>query len=295
MTNPPNSLDYDFLEPRGPKRVKPEERDDQGFVRINSFWMAGDELRSMLPKLAEAKERERVAINQSLVAAGADPAELRPEGIKLLYTKRADGKLMYGAEDIADLLPTGDYQQLVAGLASRHAHQDLGSKARLAFDTLVKTGRLPSPREINRRFADTQLRAGLQGQGHVGTAGMFAPTGHMVAERSRQSGELWYFANQRQGVANDKSGRYMSTGVRPNATYEQLDRALKNVCREMSRDLGIPVRPEMIKNADRATANPYGGFTAGPVANPAVSKSAQATNPAALSNKKAKDAHRRGR
>lgn len=298
MTNPhgTDSLDYDYLEALGPKRVKDTERDDRGSVRINSLWMTGDELRPALHALAEAKERERVAFNEDILRTGGEQALLKPEGVKLLYTKREDGTLIYGAEDIADLLPAEDYQRLVDGVAKNRARRDLRQKARLAFRALVRTGKLPSLAELDNQAADIKLRAGLHGQGHVGMAGKFTPAGGMVAAPSRQSGEIWYYPNEKQGVANDKSGRYMSEGVRPKATFEELNRALTNVAKDIAADLGIPVRPEMIKNSGKAPGNnPYSGFTAGPVANPTPKAQAKPAKPPALPHRKAPDAPQRHR
>jgi hypothetical protein len=194
---------------------------------------------------------------------------------------------MIGAEDIADLLPADDYRRLVQGMARSQARRDIGPKMRYAFHALVTTGKLPGLAEIDQKVADDRLRTGLQGQGHVGIAGMFAPTGHMVKEKGRQSGEFWYFPSRNEGVANDKSGRYQSEGVRRDATYDQLSRALTNVAAELSRELGFPVRPEMIKNAGKAPVNPFAGATAGPLQNADQILSAKATTTAVVQNDKA--------
>lgn len=104
-----------------PKRVKPEERDTEGDVRLNPLWTPLDEVDPDL-----------------LVTAGEDAV--------WLYTVTEDGRVLVGSERPSAIITPEQFDALLAGMRSRHRRRRrrrramTADKLRACLDGLGHTG-----------------------------------------------------------------------------------------------------------------------------------------------------------
>lgn len=166
-----------------------------------------------------------------------DQGELRPN------------PLWYRLEDFwPALLERTDAHWLYT--VDRHGDVLIGSEKLLSVVREEELDRLyVHMRERDPALTREALRDRLDKQGHPTVAAGFDLTGRTFARAARVSGELRFNIETEQWEVNDKSGRYMSVGVRPDVTAEEAQRWLGNVARRMTGQLGLPIVPVVTKRA----------------------------------------------
>ncbi|WP_213083781.1 hypothetical protein [Streptomyces canus] len=190
-----------FGPPVLPKRVKDEERDLDGDVRLNPLWTPLDE------------------VDPSLLITG------NPDTV-WLYTVTDRGQVIVGAENLSGTLTEEQFDALLTGM-----------------------------RTTDPELTAESLRKALDGLGHTSIAADFIGaekddgTGRALAGASGVSGEFRWSPTRRSWVVNDKSGRYMSTSVRPGLDAAEAAGWLTRVAALFSDRLGVVVRTEQVKTA----------------------------------------------
>ncbi|MFF4653506.1 hypothetical protein [Streptomyces sp. NPDC001380] len=150
-----------------------------------------------------------------------DPARLTAsEDAVWLFTVTEAGDVVLGSEKVTGILTPEEFDQLHAGI--RRREPDL--------------------------TAD-QLRARLDGLGHTGLALHFTDDTPHNEGRARVSGEFRWSPEHRSWAVNDKSGRYMSTQVRPGVDPRDAARWLANAAQLLSAHIGAPVAAVQTKSA----------------------------------------------
>ncbi|MFE0440230.1 hypothetical protein ACFW2K_35530 [Streptomyces nigra] len=193
-----------FGPPVLPKRVKDEERDLDGDVRLNPLWTPLDE------------------VDPSLLITG------NPDTV-WLYTVTDRGKVIVGAESLSGTLTEEQFDALLTGM------------------------RTTAP-----ELTAESLRKALDGLGHTSIAADFIGvekdegTGRTLPGASGVSGEFRWSPALRSWVVNDKSGRYMSTSVRPGLDAAEAAGWLTRVAALFSERLGVVVRIQQVKTAASA-------------------------------------------
>jgi Domain of unknown function (DUF4157) len=173
------------------------------------------------PKLPELDDRDDVRLNPLWYRLDDFPPALLLErkGALWHYSVGADGELSLGSEKPRGVLQTEEWTALLDGMHEAHPELTL-----------------------------EQLREDLDSQGHPTIAAGFDDTGRTTVEPGRVSGELQWNAKTERFEVSDKSGRYMSAGVRPGLTAGTTRRWLANVARRMTRHFGVTIHPVVIKN-----------------------------------------------
>ncbi len=157
------------------------------------------------------------------------------------YAVDADGDIRIGSEQLGQMLSDEE-------LLDQYANYHNGARPEIG-DPAVQ-----------------EFRDRIDGQGHPTIAVEFTDSGEVAnaAPPARVSGEIGWNDEAQRWEANDKSGRYMSEKVRPSPDPDDIHRWIGNVAVRLSRRLGVPVTPTLLKHAPPTNPPAVSGDPLGP-------------------------------
>jgi hypothetical protein len=157
------------------------------------------------------------------------------------YAVDADGDIRIGSEQLGQMLSDEE-------LLDQYANYHNGARPEIGH---------PAVQEFRDR---------IDGQGHPTIAVEFTDSGTVAnaAPSARVSGEIGWNDEAQRWEANDKSGRYMSEKVRSSPDPDDIQRWIGNVADRLSRRLGVPVTPTLLKHAPPTNPPAASGDLLGP-------------------------------
>jgi hypothetical protein len=214
--------DAQFGPRAGPKRVRPEETDEAGEVRLNPLWYR---LADFKPTLLSRLPARWHFVISDLAERGARPAA----------DDEIVAELTIGAEQIHTVIEPGELREL------RERMEVVNPELRVGGD--------PGVPADNPRLADERLGKLLDNQGHPTVVPDFTDDGRRPAKGSpaRISGEFGWNQTARRWEVTDKSGRYMSVSVRGVLNEQEVGRWLEKVAEMLTRRLGVKFHPVLVK------------------------------------------------
>ncbi|WP_446046310.1 hypothetical protein [Streptomyces olivaceus] len=228
----PERIKAHELDDGGPGKLKGADEDEEARnrgrrLRVNPLLRPLDDI----PPDWILKGREGAVWLYSAVFRPDDPD--KPE--------TARWQIMLGSEELLTVIPEETYDYLMSYSATYAARE------RVKYPN--KEARVLTRKDID------DLKEGMNKLGHPTITVEYEKTGQTVEGRGAQSGEFRYFPQQREGEANDKSGRYMSPKVRgalglPTDPADVRKWGLE-VAAALEDKLGVPVRFNQVKTAPK--------------------------------------------
>ncbi len=239
-----------------PKRIKDRELDDGNYLRANPLLIPLDEI-----------PREWI-INGNKGAVWHYSAVQREDPDIPGVLRR--WRVMLGSEQLLTVLGRKDFLKLLGSLRKGALKQQQ-----------------ENPEENIKYPTQRDLEKGIDGLGHTTIAVDFHKDGKAKRGAAAISGEFRYDPELEFGTANDKSGRFMSKGARPNERDRDPELVAKwgeEVAQAFSNHLRKPVVFDQIKTLSNPTAGhasrlqPTAGQPASSAARPALRTQARSAN-----------------
>ncbi|MFE4453468.1 hypothetical protein [Streptomyces sp. NPDC056796] len=158
------------------------------------------------------------------------PALLERRGARWHFAVDEDGRILIGSEQPLGIADDEELGRLLDGM------RDSEANAGLTMD---------------------ELRKALDGQGHPTVAAGFTAHGDTRIRPARIAGELAFDPGAGRWEVSDKSGRYMSSRIRPGLRPADAHAWLTNVAERMGTAFGTEITPVLYKNSAPA-AEPAG-------------------------------------